>query len=46
MRDAPNASGFFTGDYDGLAAIGSFLTFFSQSPGSDPASTFFRHVGP
>jgi hypothetical protein len=46
MRDAPNAGGFFTGDYEGLAATGSFLTLFSQSHGSDPASTFFRRLGP
>jgi hypothetical protein len=46
MRDAPYAGGFFTGDYEGLAATGSFLTFFSQSHGSDPASVFFRRVGP
>jgi hypothetical protein len=46
MRDAPDAGGFFTGDYEGLAATGSFLTFFAQSHGSDPASTFFRRVGP
>ena len=46
MRRAPDAGGFFTGDYEGLAATASFLTFFSQSHGNDPASTFFRRVGP
>jgi len=46
MRRAPDAGGFFTGDYEGLAATGSFLTFFSQPHGTDPASTFFRRVGP
>jgi hypothetical protein len=46
MRDAPDAGGFFTGDYQGLAATGTFLTFFSQPHGTDPSSTFFRSVGP
>ena len=31
MSQAPNAGGFFTGDYEGLASAGSaFLAFFSQ----------------
>lgn len=47
MRQAPNAGGFFTGDYQGLASSGNaFLSFFSQSTGADPASIFFRRVGP
>ena len=46
MGKAPVARGYFTGDYEGLAATGSYLTFFSQPHGSDPASTFFRRVGP
>jgi hypothetical protein len=46
MRAAPDAGGFFTGDYEGLAATGSFLTFFSQPHATDPASIFFRRVGP
>ncbi len=46
MLDAPFAGGFFTGDYEGLAATGDFLTFFSQPHGTDPSSAFFRRVGP
>ncbi len=47
MRQAPFAGGFFTGDYEGLASAGSdFTPFFSQPHGSDPASIFFRRVGP
>jgi hypothetical protein len=47
MRRAPNAGGFFTGDYEGLASSGTtFLPFWSASHGTDPASTFFRRVGP
>jgi hypothetical protein len=46
MLDAPFAGGFFTGDYEGLAATGDFLTFFSQPHASDPSSAFFRRVGP
>ncbi len=47
MRQAPLARGFFVGDYEGLAADGNdFVTLFSQSHDSDPASIFFRRVGP
>jgi hypothetical protein len=47
MRKAPNARGFFTGDYEGLASAGNaFTAFFSQLHNSDPSSTFFRRVGP
>jgi len=47
MRQAPFAGGFFTGDYEGLASPGSdFGAFFSQPNGTDPASIFFRRVGP
>jgi hypothetical protein len=46
MLDAPFAGGFFTGDYEGLAATGDFLALFSQPHGSDPSSAFFRRVGP
>lgn len=46
MLRAPNARGFFTGDYEGLASAGSdFTAFFSQPHGSDPSSTFFRRAG-
>ena len=47
MRQAPFAGGFFVGDYEGLASGGNdFVAFFSQPHGSDPASVFFRRVGP
>ena len=42
----PIAGGFFTGDYEGLAATGDFMAFFSQPHGSDPSSVFFRRIGP
>jgi hypothetical protein len=46
MRQAPDAGGFFTGDYEGLANAGTaFGTFFSQPHGTDPASIFFRRAG-
>jgi hypothetical protein len=46
MRQAPDAGGFFTGDYEGLANAGSaFTTFFSQPHDTDPASIFFRRAG-
>ncbi|HET7478998.1 MAG TPA: sialidase family protein [Rubrobacteraceae bacterium] len=47
MEKAPNARGYFIGDYEGLANDGTdFTPFFSQSHGTDPASIFFRRVGP
>lgn len=47
MRKAPNAGGFFTGDYAGLTAVGDdFGAFFSATHGSDPSSTFYRTAGP
>jgi BNR repeat-like domain len=48
MRQAPlTTTGFFTGDYEGLASEGNdFLPFFSQTHGGDPSSVFFRRVGP
>jgi hypothetical protein len=46
MRQAPDAGGFFTGDYEGLANAGTaFTAFFSQPHGADPSSTFFRRAG-
>ena len=46
MRQAPDAGGFFTGDYEGLAnAVNDFTAFFSQPHNGDPASTFFRRAG-
>ena len=48
MRQAPlTSTGFFTGDYEGLASAGNdFTPFFSQPHGSDPSSVFFQRVGP
>jgi hypothetical protein len=48
MRQAPlTGTGFFTGDYEGLAsAANDFTPFFSQPHGTDPSSVFFRRVGP
>ena len=48
MRQAPlTTTGFFTGDYEGLASAGDdFTPFFSQPHGSDPSSAFFRRIGP
>lgn len=47
MRQAPFARGFFVGDYVGLGSAGNtFLSFFSASHRSDPASIFSRRFGP
>jgi hypothetical protein len=51
MERAPVARGYFVGDYEGLANdIGAegtnFAPFFSQTHEADPASIFFRRVGP
>ena len=47
MKKAPNAVGFFTGDYEGLDSAGdNFFTFFSQPHGTDSSSVFFRRAGP
>ena len=48
MRQAPlTTTGFFTGDYEGLASAGDdFTPFFSQPHDNDPSSAFFRRVGP
>lgn len=47
IKKAPNAGGFFLGDYEGLVAAGTeFLPFFAQPHDSDPASMFFTRVGP
>jgi hypothetical protein len=47
IRRLPVARGFFPGDYMGLASDASdFVNFFVQPHGSDPASVFFRRVGP
>lgn len=47
LRRAPNAHGFFLGDYVGLESDGlDFLALFSQTEADDPASVFFRRVEP
>jgi hypothetical protein len=48
MSDAPDAGGYFTGDYMGLTAIGGeFGAFFSMPHApADPSSAFFSRVGP
>jgi hypothetical protein len=51
MERAPDAGGYFVGDYEGLAndVAGEgtdFTPFFSRPQGADPASIFFRRVGP
>lgn len=47
MSEAPDAFGWFVGDYEGLGSEGgSYLPFFSQTHPGDPASIYFRRVGP
>ena len=47
MEKAPVARGYFVGDYEGLANDGAdFAPFFSKTQANDPASIFFRRVGP
>jgi hypothetical protein len=52
MRTAPDAVGYFTGDYEGLTSttiltVDSFLAFFSQSNGTgDRATVYASNVGP
>src|SRR3712207_289054 len=51
MERAPVANGYFVGDYEGLAndVAGEgtdFTPFFSRTQGTDPATIFFRRVGP
>jgi hypothetical protein len=47
MRKAPFAGGFFTGDYEGLTAVGNqFGAFFSATHETDPGSIFYRTAGP
>jgi hypothetical protein len=51
MEEAPVARGYFVGDYEGLANdVGEegadFAPFFSQTQANDPATVFFRRVGP
>jgi hypothetical protein len=45
MEKAPNVSGPFVGDYQGLAAVGNgFLALFAQPHGTDPDSIFSRRI--
>src|SRR5262249_54354166 len=45
MERAPNARGFFVGDYVGLASAGNnFRAFWAQPGRMDPATIFFRHI--
>jgi hypothetical protein len=47
LSEAPVAGGLFVGDYEGLDSEGgSYLPFFSQTHTGDPASIYFRRVGP
>jgi hypothetical protein len=52
LERAPVARGYFVGDYEGLANdVGEeegadFAPFFSQTQANDPATIFFRRVGP
>jgi hypothetical protein len=51
MERAPDAGGYFLGDYEGLAhdVAGEgtdFTPLFSRPQGMDPATIFFRRVGP
>jgi hypothetical protein len=51
MERAPVADGYFVGDYEGLANDVAeegtdFTPFFSRTQGADPATIFFRRVGP
>jgi hypothetical protein len=51
MERAPVAGGYFLGDYEGLAndVAGEgtdFTPLFSRPQGGDPATIFFRRVGP
>jgi hypothetical protein len=47
MRSAPNAGGFFTGDYEGLTASGAtFDAFWSMPHAADSSSVFFRRAAP
>ena len=51
MRTAPYASGYFTGDYEGLDNFGkTFTPFFVQANGTDPfhplSDAFYSTAGP
>ncbi|MGH3319836.1 MAG: hypothetical protein ACRDN9_06575 [Streptosporangiaceae bacterium] len=45
--NAPDAGGYFTGDYEGLDVAGtSFFPLWSMPHGGDPASVFVRRAQP
>jgi len=45
MRKAPDASGLFTGDYEGLTVqSGAFVAAFDQTHGNDPGSIFVSRL--
>jgi hypothetical protein len=45
MRNAPNARGLFTGDYEGLATQGgAFIAAFAQTHAADPCSIFVSQL--
>jgi BNR repeat-like domain len=47
IKRAPNARGYFLGDYEGLAAVGGgFRAFFAHPTSSDRANVYFAKVGP
>jgi hypothetical protein len=51
MERAPLNGGYFVGDYEGLANDvagegADFTSLFSRPQGVDPATIFFRRVGP
>jgi hypothetical protein len=47
LEKAPDVSGPFVGDYQGLAAVGNgFLALFAQPHGTDPDSIFSRQIKP
>lgn len=47
IKRAPVAGGYFLGDYEGLAAVGSgFRAFFARTTSTDRASIFFANVAP
>jgi hypothetical protein len=47
VKRAPNARGYFLGDYEGLAAVGAgFRVLFAHPTSSDRANVYFAKVGP
>jgi hypothetical protein len=47
IKRAPNARGYFLGDYEGLAAVGGgFRAFFARPTSTDRGNVYFAKVGP